>query len=60
MSKREKVDERNGRKVVNLCIAGHPVNLSFAEEPDATAAQRVRNCLIDSFIRQDAAKHGAA
>ena len=36
------------------------VSLSFAKEPDATAAQRVRNCLIDSFIRQDTAKRGAA
>lgn len=37
--------------MVELRIAGHSVSLSFAKEPDATAAQRVRNCLIDSFIR---------
>lgn len=41
-------------------IAGHSVSFSFAEEPDATAAQRVRNCLINSFIRQDTARRGAA
>ena len=42
-------------KIVELHIAGHPVTLSFAAEPDTTAAQRVRNCLIDSYIRQNAA-----
>ena len=44
-----------GEKVVELHIAGHPVTLSFAAEPDTTVAQRVRNCLIDSYIRQNAA-----
>ena len=42
-------------KIVELHIAGHPVTLSFAAKPDTTVAQRVRNCLIDSYIRQNAA-----
>ena len=53
---------RNGseRKIVELYIAGHPVTLSFAAEPDTTIAQRVRTCLIDSSIRQNVAGHRAA
>ena len=47
-------------KMVELHIAGHPVTLSFAAEPDATAAQRIRSCLIDSYINQSAAAHRAA
>ena len=54
--KRDDSDE----KIVELRIAGHPVTLSFAAEPDTTVAQRVRNCLIDSYIRQNAAEHKAA
>lgn len=55
-AKRDDSDE----KIVELRIAGHPVTLSFAAEPDTTAAQRVRNCLIDSYIRQNASEHRAA
>ena len=40
-------------KTVELRIAGHPVTLSFAAAPDAAAAQRVRNSLIDSYISQN-------
>ncbi|MDE7055096.1 MAG: hypothetical protein K2O84_09850 [Oscillospiraceae bacterium] len=47
-------------KIVELRIAGHSVTLSFAAEPDAAAAQRVRNCLIDSYIRQNAVGHRVA
>ena len=47
-------------KIVELSISGHPVTLSFAVEPDATAAQRVRSCLIDSYISQHAAGYRAA
>ena len=47
-------------KMVELHIAGHPVTLSFAAEPDATAAKRVRSCLIDSYISQSVAAHRAA
>ena len=54
--KRDDSDE----KIVELRIAGHPVTLSFAAEPDTTVAQRVRNCLIDSYIRQNASGHRAA
>ena len=52
----------NGRddKIVELSISGHPVTLSFAAEPDATAAQRVRSCLIDSYISQNAPGYRAA
>ena len=46
--------------IVELRIAGHPVALSFAAEPDAAVAQRVRNCLIDSYICQNAMEHAAA
>ena len=46
--------------VRGIRIAGHPVTLSFAAEPDTTVAQRVRNCLIDSYIRQNAPGHRAA
>ena len=52
--------DRSDENMVELRIAGHSVSLSFAKEPGATAAQRVRNCLIDSFIRQDTAKRRAA
>ena len=57
-----KKERRNSsdEKTVELCIAGHPVILSFAAEPDTTAAQRVRNCLIDSYIRQNGLGHSAA
>ncbi len=48
------------KKTVELHIAGHPVTLSFAAEPDATVAQRVRSCLIDSYIRQNGFGHSAA
>ncbi len=47
-------------KIVELRIAGHPVTLSFAAEPDTTVVQRVRNCLIDSYIRQNAAGNRVA
>lgn len=46
--------------IVELRIAGHPVTLSFAAEPDAAVAQRVRNCLIDSYICQSAAEYRVA
>ena len=52
--------DNNGGKIVELHIAGHLVTLSFSTEPDATAAQRVRNCLIDSYISQNAVKHRIA
>lgn len=60
MSERKKKQDQGDENIMELRIAGHPVRLSFAAEPDPTAAQRVRNCLIDSFIRQDTAKRGAA
>lgn len=60
MSERKKKQDQGDENIMELRIAGHPVRLSFAAEPDATVAQRVRNCLIDSFIRQDTAKRGAA
>ena len=47
-------------KIVELSISGHPVTLSFAVEPDATAAQRVRSCLIDSYISQNTTGYRAA
>lgn len=56
----EEKRNRSDESMVELRIAGHSVSLSFAKEPDITAAQRVRNCLIDSFIRQDTAKREAA
>ncbi len=46
---------RDMGKSVEMRIAGHPVRLSFAKEADATIAQRVRNSLIDTYIRQSAA-----
>ena len=60
MNKKQPKCDNSGGKMVELRIAGHPVTLSFAAEPDATAALRVRNCLIDSYIRQSAAGHSAA
>lgn len=60
MSERKKKQDQGDENIMELRIAGHPVHLSFAAEPDATVAQRVRNCLIDLFIRQDTAKRGAA
>ena len=60
MRKKKEKQSCSDENMVELRIAGHSVSLSFAKEPDATAAQRVRNCLIDSFIRQDTAKRGAA
>ena len=50
----------SAERIVELCIAGRPVTLSFAAEPDATVAQRVRNCLIDAYICQSAVEHAAA
>ena len=58
-TKKVKCDDNDG-KIVELRIAGHPVTLSFAAEPDTTIAQRVCNCLIDAYIRQNAAGHRAA
>ena len=55
MSAKEKKCNADREKTVEICIAGRPVSLSFAKEPNTTAAQRVRNCLIDSYIRQTAA-----
>lgn len=60
MSTRKEKQSCGDEHMVELRIGGHSVSLSFAKEPDATAAQRVRNCLIDSFILQDTAKRGAA
>ena len=60
MIERKKKQNHSDENIVELHIAGHPVSLSFAAEPDPAAAQRVRNCLIDSFIRQDTAKRRAA
>ena len=47
-------------KIMELQIDGHPVTLSFAAEPDASVAQRVRSYLIDSYIRQNGLGHSAA
>ena len=52
MSAKEKKSHADSEQTVEIRIAGHPVSLSFAKEPDVTVAQRVRNCLIDSYIRQ--------
>ena len=60
MSAAKEKPEIYSEKIVELRIAGHPVRLSFAAEPNPTAAQRVRNCLVDSFLCQDRAKRGAA
>lgn len=60
MSTAKQTQERGDEDVVELRIAGHPVSLSFAREPDISDARRVRNCLLDSFLRQDTAKHGTA
>lgn len=60
MSEKKEKQDHGDENTVELRIAGHSVSLSFAKEPDVTAAQRVRNCLIDSFIRQDTARRGAA
>jgi hypothetical protein len=60
LSTAKQTQERSNEDVVELRIAGHPVSLSFAREPDISAARRVRNCLLDSFLRQDTAKHGTA
>ena len=51
-TKQSKHDDRD-EKTVKLQIAGHSVTLIFAAEPDATVAQRVRNCLIDSYISKN-------
>ncbi len=58
-TKKEQCGE-DGEKVVELCIDGHPVTLSFLAEPNPTAAQRVRNSLIDSYLCQSMAKRKAA
>lgn len=60
MSAKKEKQDCGDENMVELRIAGHSVSLSFAKEPDTTVAQRVRNCLIDSFIRQDTARRGAA
>jgi hypothetical protein len=60
MSAKKEKQDCSDENMVELRISGHSVSLSFAKEPDATVAQRVRNCLIDSFIRQDTARRGAA
>ena len=60
MSTAKQTQELSDEVVVELHIAGHPVSLSFAREPDISAARRVRNCLLNSFFRQDTAKHGTA
>jgi hypothetical protein len=52
MSAKELKDERNG-KSVKLRVDGRSVSLSFAEQADTAIAQRIRNCLIDSYIRQN-------
>lgn len=59
MSERKKKQGQGDENIMELRIAGHPVRLSFAAEPDPAAAQRVRNCLIDSFLRQDEANRRA-
>ena len=60
MSERKKKQDHGDENIVELRIAGHPVRLSFAAEPDPTAAQRIRNCLIDSFLRRDEVNRRAA
>ena len=60
MSERKKKQNHGDENIVKLHIADHPVRLSFAAEPDPTAAQRIRNCLIDSFLRQDEVNRRAA
>ncbi len=46
----------DGGKSMKIQVAGHPVQLSFAKEADASVAQRVRNCLLDAYIRRNAGK----
>jgi len=59
--KRNKVEHNSDEeRTVELRIAGYPVSISFAAEADATVVQRVRNCLIDSYIRNKMEKCGAA
>ena len=53
MNRKHTKHNAGDEKKMELSIAGHPVTLSFAAEPDITAAQRVRSCLIDSYIRQN-------
>ncbi len=43
-------------KNMEIRIAGHPVQLSFAREADAAIARQVRNCLLDAYIRRNAGK----
>lgn len=46
MSERKKKQDHGDENIVELRIAGHPVRLSFAAEPDPTAAQRIRNFVV--------------
>lgn len=55
MREKKASHEDAGEKVVKIRVAGHPVSLSFAAEADPAVAQRVRNCLIDSYIRRNTA-----
>lgn len=58
MSSKKKSSNKDGS--VELHIDGHLVSLSFAEEPDMTIAQRVRSCLLDSYIRQNVSERKAS
>lgn len=51
----KKATHDDSGKIVKICVAGHPVSLSFAAEADPAVAQRIRNCLIDSYIRRNTA-----
>lgn len=52
---KKKTTSDDGGKIVKIHVAGHPVSLSFAAEADPAVAQRIRNCLIDSYIRRNSA-----
>ncbi len=54
-TKGKKRNEDSG-KSMEVRVAGHPVLLCFAKEADAAIAQRVRNCLLDAYIRRNAGK----
>jgi len=55
MNTKEQKQNADG-KSIEIRIAGHPVQLSFTKEADTAIAQRVRNCLLDAYIRRNAGR----
>ncbi len=54
MNTKGKEQNTDRGKSMEVCIAGHQVLLCFSKEADAAIAQRVRNCLLDAYIRRNA------